>query len=143
MDLQLVPVAQFQTFLLCLARVIALVAAIPAFAGVAASVRMKLGLAVATALVLFPLMAPHTPQVDFTLTGFGLLMVNEVLLGALHRLRDEGNTLFVVEHNPLVISAADWIVDTISSDEVTARLVVSDLLAAGADRAGSYWVTKA
>lgn len=83
MDLQLVPVAQFQTFLLCLARVIALVAAIPAFAGVAASVRMKLGLAVATALVLFPLMAPHTPQVDFTLTGFGLLMVNEVLLGAL------------------------------------------------------------
>lgn len=35
----------------------------------------------------------------------------EVLLGALHRLRDEGNTLFVVEHNPLVISAADWIVD--------------------------------
>lgn len=30
--------------------------------------------------------------------------------------------------------AADWIVDTISSDEVTARLVVSDLLAAGADR---------
>ena len=83
MDLQLVPVAQFQTFLLCLARVIALVAAIPAFAGVAASVRMKLGLAVATALVLFPLMAPHTPQVDFTLTAFGLLMVNEVLLGAL------------------------------------------------------------
>ncbi len=83
MDLQLVPVAQFQTFLLCLARVIALVAAIPAFAGVAASIRMKLGLAVATALVLFPLMAPHTPQVDFTLTGFGLLMVNEVLLGAL------------------------------------------------------------
>lgn len=83
MDLQLVPVAQFQTFLLCLARVIALVAAIPAFAGAAASVRMKLGLAVATALVLFPLMAPHTPQVDFTLTGFGLLMVNEVLLGAL------------------------------------------------------------
>lgn len=83
MDLQLVPIAQFQTFLLCLARVIALVAAIPAFAGAAASVRMKLGLAVATALVLFPLMAPHTPQVDFTLTGFGLLMVNEVLLGAL------------------------------------------------------------
>ena len=83
MDLQLVPVAQFQTFLLCLARVIALVAAIPAFAGVAASLRMKLGLGVATALVLFPLMAPHTPRVDFTLTGFGLLMVNEVLLGAL------------------------------------------------------------
>ncbi|WP_237268060.1 hypothetical protein [Tessaracoccus aquimaris] len=35
----------------------------------------------------------------------------EVLLGALHRLRDEGNSVFVVEHNPLVIGAADWIVD--------------------------------
>ena len=75
MDLQLVPVAQFQTFLLCLARVIALVAAIPAFAGVAASLRMKLGLGVATALVLFPLMAPHTPRVDFTLTD-GLMAVH-------------------------------------------------------------------
>ncbi|MDX9835726.1 MAG: flagellar biosynthetic protein FliR [Desulfobulbus sp.] len=83
MDLQLVPVAQFQTFLLCLARVIALVAAIPAFSGIAATVRVKVGLAFATTLVLFPLMAPHTPQVDFTLTSFGLLMVNEVLLGAL------------------------------------------------------------
>ena len=36
MDLQLVPVAQFQTFLLCLARVIALVAAVFGFGGIAA-----------------------------------------------------------------------------------------------------------
>ena len=35
----------------------------------------------------------------------------ESLLVALERLRDSGNTLFVVEHEPEVIRHADWIVD--------------------------------
>lgn len=35
----------------------------------------------------------------------------EMLLDALHRLRDEGNTVFVVEHSAAVVSAASWIVD--------------------------------
>lgn len=83
MDLPIFPLAQFQNFLLCLARIIALVAAIPAFAGSQISGRLKIGLAVALALLLFPLMAPFTPKVDFSLTGFGLLLVNEVLLGVL------------------------------------------------------------
>ncbi len=83
MDLQLVPLQQFQTFLLCLARVIALIAAIPVFAGNQISGRIKIGLAVATALLLFPSMAPYAPKVAFTVTEFGLLIVNEVLLGVL------------------------------------------------------------
>ena len=83
MDLQLFPLQQFQEFLLCLARVLALVAAIPAFAGSAISGRIKIGLAVATSLLLFPAMAPHIPKVAFTLTEFGLLIVNEVLLGVM------------------------------------------------------------
>jgi excinuclease ABC subunit A len=33
------------------------------------------------------------------------------LLGVLHRLRDEGNTILVIEHNLDVIKTADWIVD--------------------------------
>ncbi|MFO1376361.1 MAG: excinuclease ABC subunit UvrA [Steroidobacteraceae bacterium] len=33
------------------------------------------------------------------------------LLGVLHRLRDEGNTVLVIEHNLDVIKTADWIVD--------------------------------
>lgn len=83
MDLQLVPIQQFQTFLLCLARVIALIAAIPVFAGNQVSGRIKIGLAVATALLLFPSMAPYTPKVAFTITEFGLLIINEVLLGVM------------------------------------------------------------
>jgi len=35
----------------------------------------------------------------------------EQLLGVLHRLRDEGNTVVVIEHNLDVIKTADWVVD--------------------------------
>jgi len=35
----------------------------------------------------------------------------EQLLQVLHRLRDEGNTVVVIEHNLDVIKTADWIVD--------------------------------
>ncbi len=35
----------------------------------------------------------------------------EMLLGVLHRLRDHGNTIVVIEHNLDVIKTADWIVD--------------------------------
>jgi excinuclease ABC subunit A len=33
------------------------------------------------------------------------------LLAVLHRLRDHGNTLVVIEHNLDVIKTADWIID--------------------------------
>jgi excinuclease ABC subunit A len=33
------------------------------------------------------------------------------LLKVLHRLRDEGNTIVVIEHNLDVIKTADWIID--------------------------------
>ncbi|NVK23486.1 MAG: excinuclease ABC subunit UvrA [Gammaproteobacteria bacterium] len=35
----------------------------------------------------------------------------EQLLGVLHRLRDHGNTLVIIEHNLDVIKTADWIID--------------------------------
>jgi len=35
----------------------------------------------------------------------------ELLLGVLHRLREHGNTVIVIEHNLDVIKTADWIVD--------------------------------
>ena len=33
------------------------------------------------------------------------------LLDVLHRLRDDGNTIVVIEHNLDVIKTADWIID--------------------------------
>ncbi|HQW65129.1 MAG TPA: excinuclease ABC subunit UvrA, partial [Pseudomonadota bacterium] len=35
----------------------------------------------------------------------------EQLLAVLHRLRDDGNTVVVIEHNLDVIKTADWIID--------------------------------
>ena len=35
----------------------------------------------------------------------------EQLLGVLQRLRDEGNTIVVIEHNLDVIKTADWVID--------------------------------
>jgi excinuclease ABC subunit A len=35
----------------------------------------------------------------------------ELLLGVLHRLRDHGNTVIVIEHNLDVIKTADWLID--------------------------------
>lgn len=35
----------------------------------------------------------------------------EMLLGVLHRLRDQGNTIVVIEHNLDVVKTADWIID--------------------------------
>jgi excinuclease ABC subunit A len=35
----------------------------------------------------------------------------EQLLAVLHRLRDHGNTLVIIEHNLDVIKTADWIID--------------------------------
>jgi excinuclease ABC subunit A len=35
----------------------------------------------------------------------------EMLLSVLHRLRDQGNTIIVIEHNLDVIKTADWIID--------------------------------
>ena len=35
----------------------------------------------------------------------------QLLLDVLHKLRDDGNTLVVIEHNLDVIKTADWIID--------------------------------
>jgi excinuclease ABC subunit A len=35
----------------------------------------------------------------------------DLLLKVIHRLRDQGNTLAIIEHNLDVIKTADWIVD--------------------------------
>ncbi|HET7775830.1 MAG TPA: hypothetical protein VFK74_05635, partial [Azospira sp.] len=35
----------------------------------------------------------------------------QLLLDVLHRLRDHGNTVVVIEHNLDVIKTADWLVD--------------------------------
>ena len=53
----------------------------------------------------------HTLYIlDEPTTGLHIYDV-ELLLGVLNRLRDNGNTVVVIEHNMEVIKSADWIVD--------------------------------
>lgn len=83
MDLQLVPVEQFQIFLVVLARIAGFVGAIPVFSSAQAPARLKVSLTVSVALVLFPIMSQKLPQVSFLPLPFLLFLINESLLGLL------------------------------------------------------------
>jgi flagellar biosynthesis protein FliR len=81
MDLQLLPIDKFQSFLICTARVAGFVSAIPVLFSNQAPVMVKTGLAVMISLVLFPIMSPFIPQVPFQPSSFFFLIINETLVG--------------------------------------------------------------
>ena len=65
------------------------------------------------------------------------------LLAVLHRLRDQGNTVIVIEHNLDVIKTADWIVDLGPEGgdlggEIVAEGTPEDVAAVSASHTGSY-----
>ena len=67
----------------------------------------------------------------------------EALLGVLHKLRDEGNTVVVIEHNLDVIKTADWIVDLgpeggDGGGRVVAQGTPEDVAATEASHTGQY-----
>lgn len=83
MDLQLIPIDEFQIFLICLARVAGFVAAIPVILANQTPAQLKAGLVFMVSLVLFPVMEPSLPPVSFEPATFLLLLVSEVLLGTM------------------------------------------------------------
>jgi len=82
-DIQLIPIEQFQTFLVVTGRVAGFIGAIPVISSSQTPGRIKTGLVVAISLALFPLMAGAVPKVNFAVVPFLLLLVSEVLLGLL------------------------------------------------------------
>jgi len=67
----------------------------------------------------------------------------EMLLTVLHRLRDHGNTVVVIEHNLDVIKTADWIIDLGPEGGGGGGLVVAegtpdDIAASAASYTGRY-----
>lgn len=83
MDFQLIPVEQFQTFLVVTSRIAGFIGAIPVISSAQTPGRVKTALVVAISLTLFPLMADGVPRVNFAPVPFMLLLVSEVLLGVL------------------------------------------------------------
>jgi excinuclease ABC subunit A len=67
----------------------------------------------------------------------------ELLLSVLHRLRDHGNTVVVIEHNLDVIKTADWIVDLgpeggAGGGQIIAQGTPEDIAANDASFTGRY-----
>lgn len=83
MDLQLIPVHQFQTFLICAARIAGFISAIPVYFGTQTPARIKVTLVFAVSLLLFPILSPALPELSFNPGFFLFLTINETLLGLL------------------------------------------------------------
>ncbi len=83
MDSALLDIQQFQTFLVVVARVAGFIGAIPVVVSAQTPGRVKVSLVAVTSLLLFPVMAPQVPVVSFAPAPFLLLLIAEVLLGAL------------------------------------------------------------
>ncbi|BCA79124.1 flagellar biosynthetic protein FliR [Desulfuromonas sp. AOP6] len=83
MELPLIPVEQFQSFLICLARVGALIAALPVFSGGQTPMQLRVGLAVMVSLLVYPVVAPYIPAQSFHPVSLAVLVTGETLFGVL------------------------------------------------------------
>jgi flagellar biosynthetic protein FliR len=81
--IDLLPVEQFQTFVVCTSRVAGFLTAIPVFFSNQSPVKVKASLTIMLSLVLFPLLQPYVTEVDFRVPAFLLLIINETLLGTM------------------------------------------------------------
>ncbi len=79
----LLPIGEFQTFLVCFSRVGGFISAIPVLMSKQTPMQIKVGLIFLCTLVLFPLMEPTVQPVTFGTITFLLLMISEVLLGGM------------------------------------------------------------
>jgi len=81
MDPNLISPETFERFLICLARVAALVGSMPVFSGAQTPMRIKAGLAIVFTLVVFPVVSQFLPRIPFEPFTLGVLLAKEVMLG--------------------------------------------------------------
>ena len=83
MDLPAISLPLIQGFLICLARVAAMFAAIPVFSGGQIPPQLRLGVAFLFAVVTYPIVKDYIPAGHLTILEFGLLISAEIILGLL------------------------------------------------------------
>ncbi len=83
MEIELFSIEQWYVFLIVLARMAAVVAALPVFTASQASMRMRLGLAAGFSVLLYPVLDIPVDPGQMTPAGLGFIVVQEALLGLL------------------------------------------------------------
>lgn len=83
MELDLFFFERWYLFLVILARMAAMVGSLPIFTSSRAAIRIRLGVAVAISLLLFPVLDFSLSQQEMTSVGFGLIILQQALLGLL------------------------------------------------------------
>ncbi len=83
MDLPNFSLPLIQGFLICLARIAAMFAAIPVFSGGQIPPQLRLGVAVLFAMLTYPVVKDYIPQQSFTILGFALVVAADIVLGLL------------------------------------------------------------
>lgn len=83
MELSLISVTAVQQMLLCLARIAAIISSMPVYGTGMVPARAKAGLAVLLTILVYPVVDIDVSGVDFSTLSMGLLMANEVILGAM------------------------------------------------------------
>ena len=83
MELSLISVATVQQMLVCLARIAAIISSMPVFGTGMVPARAKVALALMLTLLVYPVVDIDISGVDFSILSMGLIMANEVILGAM------------------------------------------------------------
>lgn len=76
-----IDIESFQLFLVCLARMAAMMGTLPVFGSGTAPARVRLGLTMLLSLLIFPVVKPLIPSPDFSIVALAVLMASEGLLG--------------------------------------------------------------
>lgn len=83
MDLPQLSLPLIQGFLICLARIAAMFAAIPVFSGAQMPIQIRVGFAILFSLLTYPLVRTHIPAESLAPVTLGLWIGGEIMLGLL------------------------------------------------------------
>ncbi len=81
MEIPFISIEKIQIFLICAARVAALFGSIPVFSSIQVPAKIRVGLSIGLALLLFPVLEPYIPTRNLTLLNLAFIITNEALLG--------------------------------------------------------------
>lgn len=83
LEIELLSFERWYVFLVSVARITAMFGSLPLFTSSRAAIRLRLGVAISISFLLFPILDFRLSELQMTAAGFGIILVQEVLLGLL------------------------------------------------------------